>query len=298
MKTVESAFSTRLVYGLSIASVAIAATFGAPAVRADSETSVASLHDMVVAPIMSALHAVEARLAGVEASVAQFAGSFASRQITAQELCIADQSGAQTCITKAQLDALLGITVRAAAPAAAADATPELFAQAIVTEVEPLVSEPAMMASTDSVTKVMEAEDSGIAASEVAAAEITVKDSMLIENASPATEPVAPAIEPATVVSADTPKVVTEAEVTGTAAVEVTASETPVVAAPVTETPVIETTGIGTTPAEASVEAVVDEPRAEEPATTGSITPANSGLALVSHPDMEISKAVDAPVEE
>src|SRR5712671_5676082 len=287
MKTVESPFSTRLVYGLSIASVAIAATFGAPAVRADSETSLASLHDMVVAPIMSALHAVEARLAGVEA----FAGSFASRQITAQELCIADQSGAQTCITKAQLDALLGITVRAAAPAAAGDATTTLFAQAIVTEVvvEPLVSEPAMMANTDSVTKVMEAEDAGIAASEIAAAEVTAKDSMPIENASPAIEPVAPAVEPATVVSADTAKEVTEVEVTAT--VEVTPSETPVVETPVIETPVIETTGIGTTPAETPVEAVVDEPRAEEPVTTGSITPANSGDALVSHPDVEISKA-------
>jgi hypothetical protein len=294
MKTVESPFSTRLVYGLSIASVAIAATFGAPAVRADSETSLASLHDMVVAPIMSALHAVEARLAGVEA----FAGSFASRQITAQELCIADQSGAQTCITKAQLDALLGITVRTAAPAAAADATTALFAQAIVTEVvvEPLVSEPAMMANTDSVTKVMEAENTGIAASEIAAAEVTVKDSMPIENASPAIEPVAPAVEPATVVSADTAKEVTEVEVTAT--IEVTPSETPVVETPVIETPVIETTGIGTTPAETPVEAVVDEPRAEEPVTTGSITPANSGDVLVSHPDVEISKAVDAPVEE
>jgi hypothetical protein len=294
MKTVESAFSTRLVYGLSIASVAIAATFGAPAVRADSETSLASLHDMVVAPIMSALHAVEARLAGVEA----FAGSFASRQITAQELCIADQSGAQTCITKAQLDALLGITVRTAAPAAAADATTALFAQAIVTEVvvEPLVSEPAMMANTDSVTKVMEAENTGIAASEIAAAEVTAKDSMPIENASPAIEPVAPAVEPATVVSADTAKEVTEVEVTAT--VEVTPSETPVVETPVIETPVIETTGIGTTPAETPVEAVVDEPRAEEPVTTGSITPANSGDALVSHPDVEISKAVEASVEE
>jgi len=295
MKTVESPFSTRLVYGLSIASVAIAATFGAPAVRADSETSLASLHDMVVAPIMSALHAVEARLAGVEA----FAGSFASRQITAQELCIADQSGAQTCITKAQLDALLGITVRTAAPAAAADATTALFAQAIVTElvVEPLVSEPAMMANTDSVTKVMEAEDAGIAASEIAAAEVTAKDSMPIENASPAVEPV----EPATVVSADTAKEVTEVEVT--AVVEITPSETPavetpVVETPVIETPVIETTGIGTTPAETPVEAVVDEPRAEEPVTTGSITPANSGDALVSHPDVEISKAVEASVEE
>src|SRR5258705_10604057 len=145
---------------------------------------------------MDVVHAVEARLASLETTVASFAGSFASRQITAQELCIADQSGAQTCITKAHLDALLGITVRTAAPAAAAaaDATTALFAQAIVTElvVEPLASEPAMMANTDSVTKVMEAENTGIAASEIAAAEVTVKDSMPIENASPAIEPVAP----------------------------------------------------------------------------------------------------------
>src|SRR6266550_5049031 len=99
-----------------------------------------SLQEMFLSPIMDVVHAVEARLASLETTVASFAGSFNSRQITAQELCIADQSGAQTCITKAQLDALLGITVHTAAPAAAADTTTALFAQAIVTEVvvEPL----------------------------------------------------------------------------------------------------------------------------------------------------------------
>src|SRR3954453_5860020 len=62
---------------------------------------------MFLNPIMDLVHAVEARLANLESTVGSFTGSFSSRQMTSQELCIADQSGAQTCITKAQLDALL-----------------------------------------------------------------------------------------------------------------------------------------------------------------------------------------------
>src|ERR1035437_4199257 len=39
----------------------------------------------------------------LEATVSSFAQSFTSSHITTQTLCVADQSGAQTCITKPQL---------------------------------------------------------------------------------------------------------------------------------------------------------------------------------------------------
>jgi hypothetical protein len=276
MKTVVSRFSAKLACGLSIASVAIAATFGVPSVRADSEISVASLHELVVVPMMGAVHAVQSRLAGLEDSVAQFAGSFASRQITAQELCVADQGGAQTCITKAQLDALLGVMMRAAAPAAAAEAE---MATALV---EPVVAEPATVVAADSVTKVVEAEVAeipAVAADDMAATGIAASE---LPPVAPAVEAEAaaetPAIEAETVVSAEQTTIAKEVEST--------------------ETTVIESTVIESTPsqtsAETPVEALEQERRSEETTTTGSIMPENSGLAQVSHPDVEISIAVDA----
>ena len=344
MKKVASPFSAKLpskfAYGLSIASVAIAATFGVPAVRADSDTSVITMHEMVVAPVMNVFHAVEARLAVLETSVAQFAGSFASRQITAQELCVADQAGAQTCITKAQLDALLGAMARtaASAPATEGESVTELAVPAIMTvaaaepqaavEVveqaaaeqvaEPLAIEPAVVMITESAATVMEAEvftelkapensasempAAEVKAVEIVAAEATASETALVEDTSPAAAPVVPAIatevaveviEAVTVVSPDSVTKVEEPETTGIATQEITASET----API-ETAPIETTGIGTAPAEAPVEAAAEERRNEEPTTTGSITSSDVGLAVVSHPDVEISKAADGCLEE
>ena len=40
-------------------------------------------------------------------AVRSFAQSFTSQHITTQEICISDQNGAQTCITKEELDSLL-----------------------------------------------------------------------------------------------------------------------------------------------------------------------------------------------
>jgi hypothetical protein len=149
MKTDKTPFSLGLASGLSIATVAIALTFGVPTVRADSEITLASLHELVVAPIMSAFLAAEARLSGLEATMEQLAGSFSSQQATAKELCVADEAGAQTCITKAQLDALLGVMMRQAAAAPEAKEAKEANATAPVVPanetpvaVEKLVAEP------------------------------------------------------------------------------------------------------------------------------------------------------------
>ena len=256
MNTVVSRFSARLVCGLSIASVAIAATFGVPSVRADSEISVASLHELVVVPMMGAVHAVQSRLAGLEGSVAQFAGSFASRQITAQELCVADQGGAQTCITKAQLDALLSIMVRTAAAAAAAEA--EMTTEVVEAEKAEIAEIPAVEAAE-------------MATTDITASELPpVAPAVATEAASET-----PAIEAETVVSAEPTAIAKEVESTETTVIE------------------IETTPSQTS-AETPVEPPAQERRSEATMTTGSITPENSGLAQASHPRVEIFIAVDA----
>ena len=58
-------------------------------------------------PGMRGLMTLEQKLAALEATVSSFAESFTSVRVTTQELCISDQTGAQTCLTKSQLDALL-----------------------------------------------------------------------------------------------------------------------------------------------------------------------------------------------
>ncbi len=144
MKTGKTRSLKKLASGPCVAFLALSMTFGVSAVRADSETSMPSLQEMFLSPIMDVVHAVEARLASLETTVASFAGSFNSRQITSQELCIADQSGAQTCITKAQLDALLVGMARTAA-AEPAETVVEVAPAIIVAQavLEPAVIEPA-----------------------------------------------------------------------------------------------------------------------------------------------------------
>ena len=67
----------------------------------------ASLQELIVAPIMNTVHRLDERLTSAEAAVSSLAESFTSRRVVAQMLCVSDDSGAQTCISKAQLDSLL-----------------------------------------------------------------------------------------------------------------------------------------------------------------------------------------------
>jgi hypothetical protein len=103
--TVKKLLSAKFSYGLSICLIALPLTFGVSAVRADAETP--SWGQALIDPIIQALHVVDTRLASLESSVASFARSFTSEQIITRELCLADESGERTCITKAQLDLVL-----------------------------------------------------------------------------------------------------------------------------------------------------------------------------------------------
>ncbi|HEY7300862.1 MAG TPA: hypothetical protein VH684_23460 [Xanthobacteraceae bacterium] len=151
MMTDQMSFSPKLAW-LPIALVAFSMAFGAP-VRAQSDANASSWREIAVDPIMNAVHSVEQRIASIEATVALFAGSFTTQQLNTRQLCVADESGAQTCITKAQLDALLAKMTHTAAaelppvtaPAAVIEAPAQVTqAPAIVTEtyVSP-ITEPA-----------------------------------------------------------------------------------------------------------------------------------------------------------
>jgi hypothetical protein len=137
MMTDQMPFSPKLAC-LPIALVAFSIVFGAPSVHAQSDANAPSWRETAVDPIMNAVHSIEQRLAAIEATVAAFAGSFTTQQLTTRQLCVADETGARTCITKAQLDALLAKMAHTAAaepPAAVIEAPAEIAeAPAIVTE--------------------------------------------------------------------------------------------------------------------------------------------------------------------
>ncbi len=114
--------SAKLSCGLPIALLALSLTFGPSAVRAEPDSPTPSWREMLLDPIMTAVHTVEARLSSLEASIALSAGFFTSQQIATQKLCVYDNTG-ETCITKAQLDAVLASMARAAANAPPATVT-------------------------------------------------------------------------------------------------------------------------------------------------------------------------------
>jgi hypothetical protein len=118
MKTsVESAL-VRHSGALAVALLAFSFSLGgSDAVRAqDPEVSTPSLSEMVFAPIMKAVEGIEQRLSNIEATWGLFKASFSSDHMVTRQLCIADESGAQTCITKAQLDVVLATMTHAEAP--------------------------------------------------------------------------------------------------------------------------------------------------------------------------------------
>jgi hypothetical protein len=136
MMTTKSPLLTKLSRSLSIACLALAFTTGISAVRAQSE---APWRDMFVDPIMDAVQALEDRLTGLEAKVA----SVGSPQSAAHELCVADDAGARTCISKAQLDRLLKMMQTAAIePPASVNDT-------VTTNVTESVTEPAKAESIE-----------------------------------------------------------------------------------------------------------------------------------------------------
>ena len=108
MMTAKSRLLTKVSCGFSIAFLAFAYTSNISAVRA--QTDVPSW--MMVDPISAAVKAVEDRLTSLEAKVASVAESLTSRPST--ELCVADDTGARTCISKAQLDRLIKMVQTAA----------------------------------------------------------------------------------------------------------------------------------------------------------------------------------------
>ena len=137
MKTCTKSVLLRRSGAVAVAMLALSFSVGnSNIVRAeDPETSPSTLRELVFVPIMRAVQGLEQRITSIEATINSYAESLTSQRIATGQLCISDDSGAQTCITKAQLDALLARRIQANAEAAqpsisVSDATPALQAEA------------------------------------------------------------------------------------------------------------------------------------------------------------------------
>jgi hypothetical protein len=115
MMTTKSRLLTKVSCGLSVAFLAFAYASTVSTVRAQSDVPTWMMED----PISTTVKALEGRIAGLEAKVA----ALTSQQSTDHGLCVSDDAGARTCISKAQLDRLLKMMQTAAIdePAKTAD---------------------------------------------------------------------------------------------------------------------------------------------------------------------------------
>ena len=250
-------FSARLSC-VPIALVAISMALGAPAVRAQSDTTASSWREVAVNPLMNALRAVEARVASIEASLALFAGSFTTRELNTRQLCVSDESGAQTCITKAQLDALLAKMGQAAAIElrAATEAPAVIEAPAVVTEAPAIVTEAYVSPIVEMTTVDYDWTYGSVRIRDAKAGLDLYEDETAVAAAPMMGLPASSKEE-------------LQAEFMPAL------GETTVVIAP--------------DPAAGLADREVMAPRDQEPATTGSLTGEPSGDALVWYPEVEIS---------
>jgi hypothetical protein len=148
----------RLAGGLSLAVLAAVFSLGSPSGAAGEEVLTPALQ-LIINPMVKTVEGLERRLTLLEASIGGWMESLTTRRLVVQQLCLADDSGGQTCISKGQLDALIRNVARAeivepAAPssteaesAVAAEATTEPAAETAPAPAEP-VSVPSEPVST------------------------------------------------------------------------------------------------------------------------------------------------------
>jgi hypothetical protein len=146
MKTTRKSFLA----GPSAAAIAAAvlgfwlSVGGAQVVRAeDAETLASPGQDMVLMPV-KAVHALEQRVIYLEETVAALTESW--QHINTHRLCVSDDSGAETCITKAQLDFLLTKLANAqiSQPAVSQEAKATAPAEPVEMAVTAEISQPAV----------------------------------------------------------------------------------------------------------------------------------------------------------
>jgi hypothetical protein len=146
--------NTRVARLLAIPALALSLSFAMCGnARADQHELSSAVWEMVAVPLMKVVRTVEERVTTLEATITAFTASFATQRLETRKLCISDNSGVQTCISKAQLDALLRSTSIAAEPEAALSGP-----AAIVPAAEAVLSVPATIVPAEADSAIEEEE--------------------------------------------------------------------------------------------------------------------------------------------
>jgi hypothetical protein len=285
----------RLSGGLSLAVLAAALTFSGPSAlrAADEGVLTPALLALIVTPIVKTVEGLEQRLAQIETSVGGWADSLMTRRVVVHEICLADDSGAQTCISKGQLDTLIKNVALAEISEPVTPTTQANSAVAAEPIVEP-AAEPVTAPAAEPVAVPSEPVSAPQTEANASPATETVVVVVPIEAISiPVTEPNAPAVAEPVVLAAPSAILETEASAPPAAELGVPAAESAAAVAP-TET-------VPATPIALPVD---NSQEAQELEHTGTIVPeapvapAAQVAPLAEAPAAQITVSEESPGDE
>jgi hypothetical protein len=177
MKTIRSRF---LGSSAAIATAAILAfwfTLGSQVVRADDPETLSPPGQEMVLVSVKSVQAIEQRLIHLEETVAALTESW--QHIDTHRLCVSDDSGTETCITKAQLDSFLSKEAHAeiSQPAVSeeANAPPPAAAIESAAATEPLATPEPSAIVGENVLPDQDPEITGTVSSALAGAAVVLK---------------------------------------------------------------------------------------------------------------------------
>jgi hypothetical protein len=144
---------------LAVPALALSLTFGGFTLAGANENRLSpAVWELVATPLMNFVKAIEERVASLESSIAALAAKAPSESIAAKQLCVADDTGAQTCISKAQLDALLRLQLATVEQQSATSV-------AVIESPAPTTAEPAKAPAAVAVSEESEPAETGALAS-------------------------------------------------------------------------------------------------------------------------------------
>lgn len=266
---------------IGLALLALSVTAGGSAVRAAGDTVV--LNSVALEPLMKLADVFQAKMARIEASVAALAESLTTKRVAARELCVVDDSGAQTCVTKAQLDALLKGVLQTAHAAPAPQAAPSTPASAPQAAPEPVPHAGEQAACPEKCI----APDAAIAPSETPPA----VEAPAVKETAVTTEPFAGAVKE-TAAAAESASQPAASDAASAGAKEAPRPEAAAAPAVMKETTSKETTGTERTAAAAVPPPAADHHQA------GSEAPAETVIATVAKPETLIPAEASAKQAE
>jgi hypothetical protein len=207
MQTGRKSLLTNLLRGIAWTTLAFAISLGGSGlVRAEDPGLSISMQE-IIAPVIGVVMQLDQTVAGIRSAVNAFEDSFSSKHIATRQLCLSDESGAETCITKADLDAFLSTRKEAHARADA-----DKSAEPAPATVEQDALTPPTAPATDAATLAPPADT--VAPQEEAGRDLDATGSIAALPPALAPSPVEPAVEespvevaPIETVPAETPPI-------------------------------------------------------------------------------------------